>query len=79
MGMALGLGIMFDNRYLVKGMLIGSFIGGLGGGLVMVLMMAGGTIDLLARLYYWGFIGAALMAFTWCIEFKDSYHGTREA
>ena len=79
MGMALGLGIMFDNRYLVKGMLVGSFIGGLVGSLVMVLMMAGGTIDLLARLYYWGIMGAALMAFTWCFEFKDSYHGTREA
>lgn len=77
--MALGLGIMFDNKYLVKGMIIGSLLGGLLGSLVLELMMVGGGLDLVARLYFWGIFGAGLLAFTWCVQFKDSYHGTREA
>ena len=76
---ALAIGIMFDNKFLVKGMLIGSLIGGLIGSIVMEKMMAGDGIIALARLSYWLLLGIGLMTFTWCINFKDSYHGTRHA
>ena len=76
---ALGLGIMFDNKYLVKGMIVGSIVGGLVGSLILEFVMATMELTFLARFYFWGAFGAGLMAFTWCVTFKDSYHGTREA
>lgn len=76
---ALGLGIMFDNKYLVKGMLIGAFIGGLIGGCIAEKLFIDGWIGILVRLAYWLFVGVSLMSFTWSVTFKDNYHGTRTA
>lgn len=76
---SLGLGIMFDNKYLVKGMIIGAFIGGLIGGCIAEKLFIDGWIGILVRLTYWLFIGVSLMSFTWSVTFKDNYHGTRTA
>ncbi|MBE6022626.1 MAG: VWA domain-containing protein [Cellulosilyticum sp.] len=77
--MALGLGIMFDNKYLVKGMLIGALISGGISGLLAENLFTNGLSSPIVRLVYWFFIGVGLMSFTWCITFKESYHGTRAA
>ena len=77
--MALALGIMFDNKYLVKGMVIGALIGGIVGSLLVEHLFVGEMAPVLVRLVYWFFIGIGLMSFTWCITFKDNYHGTRSA
>lgn len=76
--MALALGIMFDNKYLVKGMLIGAFLGGGMGSLLMEILLVNGARPFLTRGIYWLLFGLGLMSFTWCVTFKDSYHGTRE-
>ncbi len=87
--MALALGIMFDNKYLVKGMLIGAFLGGgmgsllmeillVNGALLMEILLVNGARPFLTRGIYWLLFGLGLMGFTWCVTFKDSYHGTRE-
>lgn len=77
--MALALGIMFDNKYLVKGMMIGAMIGGLTGSVLTEIFFSSGMHPYLVRGIYWICFGLGLMTFTWCITFKDSYHGTREA
>ncbi len=77
--MALALGIMFDNKYLAKGMAIGAFISGLIGSLLTEYLFVGGVSPVLVRLVYWSFIGVGMMSFTWSVSFKDSYHGTRSA
>lgn len=77
--MALALGIMFDNKYLVKGMLIGAMIGGLIGSILTEVYFSKGMHPYLVRGIYWICFGLGLMTFTWCVTFKDNYHGTREA
>lgn len=77
--MALALGIMFDNKYLVKGMMIGAMIGGLSGSILTEMFFSSGMHPYFVRGIYWICFGLGLMTFTWCINFKDSYHGTREA
>ena len=77
--MALALGIMFDNKYLVKGMMIGALIGGLTGSILTELFFTRGMHPYLVRGIYWLCFGLGLMTFTWCVTFKDNYHGTREA
>ena len=75
--LAFALGIMFDNKYLVKGMLIGALIGGLAGSLLAEKLFIDGWMGVLVRLTYWVCLGVSLMSFTWCVTFKDHYHGTR--
>ena len=76
---ALALGIMFDNKYLVKGMMIGGFIGGMVASLLAEYFFTRGISAALVRLIYWFFVGVGLMSFTWCITFKNQYHGTKTA
>lgn len=76
---ALALGIMFDNKYLVKGMMIGGFIGGMVASLLAEYFFTRGISAALVRLIYWFFVGIGLMSFTWCITFKNQYHGTKTA
>lgn len=77
--MALALGIMFDNRFLAKGLMIGGTLGGLIGGIVVEMLFKQGTTPYMVRLGYWLMFGLCLATFTGLITFKDSYHGTREA
>lgn len=77
--MALALGIMFDNKYLVKGMVIGALIGGLIGSLLAEYFFLRDVSSVLVRLIYWFFVGMSMMSFTWSVTFKESYHGTRSA
>lgn len=77
--MALGLGIMFDNKYLVQGMLLGALIGGLIGGLLVEKLLLGDVPAVIVRAIYWFFVSVSLMSFTWCITFKENYRGTRQA
>lgn len=77
--MALALGIMFDNRFLAKGFMIGGTLGGLLGGIIVETLFKQGTTPYIVRLGYWLMFGLCLVAFTGLITFKDSYHGTREA
>lgn len=76
---AIGIGILFDNVYLVKGMVIGSLIGGILGSLFLEFTMAGDTLPIFARLGYWIWLGMGLMSFTWCITFKEKQRRAREA
>ncbi|MEE1072816.1 MAG: vWA domain-containing protein [Cellulosilyticum sp.] len=76
---ALALGIMFDNKYLVKGMIIGGLIGGMVASLLAEYFFTRGISAALVRLIYWFFVGIGLMSFTWCITFKNQYHGTKTA
>lgn len=77
--MALALGIMFDNRFLAKGLMIGGVLGGLIGGIIVETLFKQGTTPYIVRLGYWLMLGLCLVAFTGLVTFKDSYHGTREA
>lgn len=70
---------MFDNKYLVKGMMIGGFIGGMVASLLAEYFFTRGISAALVRLIYWFFVGIGLMSFTWCITFKNQYHGTKTA
>ena len=75
---ALGIGIMFDNRFLAKGLMIGGSIGALIGGASMEVLFKEETTGWLIRGGYWVVFGICLLAFTGVVTFKDSYHGTRE-
>lgn len=77
--MALALGMMFDNRFLAKGFMIGGTLGGLLGGIIVETLFKQGTTPYIVRLGYWLMLGLCLVAFTGLVTFKDSYHGTREA
>ncbi|MBP3886770.1 MAG: VWA domain-containing protein [Cellulosilyticum sp.] len=77
--MAVALGIMFDNKYLVKGMVVGALVGGFIGSLLTEYLFLSGYAPVIVRLIYWFFVGVSMMSFTWCVAFKDSYHGTRSA
>lgn len=77
--MAVALGIMFDNKYLVKGMVVGALVGGFIGGLLTEYLFLNGFTPVIVRLIYWFFVGVSMMSFTWCVTFKDTYHGTRSA
>ena len=77
--MALALGILFDNRFLAKGLMLGGTLGGLIGGIIVEGLFAQGITPYIVRLGYWLVFGLCLVMFTGLITFKDSYHGTREA
>lgn len=74
---ALALGIIFDNRFLVKGMMIGALIGGLIGGISAERLLSNELAGCFARGIYWLAVGISLMAFTGLINFKDSNHQVR--
>lgn len=45
---------------------------------LMEILLVNGARPFLTRGIYWLLFGLGLMSFTWCVTFKDSYHGTRE-
>lgn len=77
--LAIGIGIIFDNRFLVKGMIVGAIIGSLIGGSLLELCIGAGIEPTWARLIYMLLFSICLPMFTFSVLFKESYHGTLQA
>lgn len=77
--LALGLGILFDNKYLAKAFIIGSIIGGCIGGIWLEVLLKNGGSPIWARGIYLLSLSLCLSLFTFVVTFKDSYHGTLKA
>lgn len=75
---ALGLGFIFDNRFLAKGFIIGGVTGAFLGSICLEVFMRNSINMTLGRAVFLLIFTLFLPLFTWSVEFKDSYHGTRK-